>query len=53
MKTLLWVGLKFVAITGPVTWWWMYGGGQEAYWDLYRDLAFPILKVMGVTTFPP
>ncbi|MBW2231400.1 MAG: hypothetical protein JRH17_13520 [Deltaproteobacteria bacterium] len=52
-KTLLWLAFKFVAITAPATWWWMYGGGQQAYWQLYRKLAFPILAQLGVTTFPP
>jgi hypothetical protein len=49
-KTLLWIGIKFVAITAPVTWWWMHGG-SDAYWQLYQKFAFPILATMGVTTF--
>lgn len=51
-KTLPRLLLEFVAITAPVTWWWMHGG-QQAYWQLYRKLATPILVAMGVTSFPP
>jgi hypothetical protein len=45
--------LKFLALTLPLTWWWM-NGGQQAYWEhVYKPYAFPVLGWLGVTTFPP
>jgi hypothetical protein len=51
-KSLLLRLLEFIAITGPLTWWWMHGG-QEAYWDFFIWVARDILAMMGVTGFPP
>jgi len=45
--------LKFLAVTLPLTWWWM-NGGQDTYWQhVYKPYAFPVLGWLGVTTFPP
>jgi hypothetical protein len=52
MKSLFLPLLKFVAITGPVAWWWMHGG-QDAYFKAWIEVARPILKAIGVTGFPP
>jgi hypothetical protein len=54
MKTnLLPTLLKFLAVTLPLTWWWM-NGGQQQYWTyVYKPFAFPVLGWLGVTTFPP
>jgi hypothetical protein len=51
-KNLLLPLLKFVAITGPITWWWMHGG-QDLYFAAFKHLARPILLQIGVTNFPP
>ena len=44
--------LEFVAITVPLTWWWLHGG-LEIYYEIFQRLAFPLLESMGVTTFSP
>ena len=45
--------LKFLAVTLPLTWWWL-SGGREAYWEhVYKPFAFPVLGWLSVTTFPP
>ena len=43
--------LAFAAVTVPLTWLWM-NGGQNAYFELYRAVAFPLLEAFGVTGFP-
>ncbi len=44
--------LEFIIITVPLTWWWL-NGGLDSYYDVFRRLAFPLLKEMGVNTFNP
>lgn len=44
--------LEFVAITVPLTWWWL-SGGVDLYWGIFQRLAFPLLEIMGVNTFSP
>ena len=40
--------IEFVAITVPLVWWWTHGG-LDAYHDIFKRLAFPLLQEMGVT----
>ena len=40
--------IEFVAITVPLVWWWTHGG-FEAYHEIFKRLAFPLLQEMGVT----
>jgi len=49
-KSLLRILLEFAAITVPLTWAWM-SWGQQAYVALFRTLAFPVLGMLGVTSF--
>jgi len=44
--------LAFVAITVPLTYWWMHGG-QDAYMAFFKQTATPLLKLLGVTSYPP
>jgi len=44
--------LEFAGVTVPLTWLWMNGGG-DAYFSLYKTVAYPILGALGVTSFPP
>jgi hypothetical protein len=48
-KTLLRLLLEFVAITVPLTAFWL-NGGSEAYFQLFRFFARPILVEMGATS---
>lgn len=50
-KSLLRILLEFIAVTLPLTWLWM-SWGQDAYVELFRRVAFPILLALGVTNFP-
>jgi hypothetical protein len=51
-KTLLRLLLEFVAITVPLTAFWL-NGGREAYFQFFMFFARPILVGIGVTHFPP
>ncbi len=44
--------LAFIAITVPLTWWWMHGGA-DAYMAFFKQTATPIFKLLGVTNYPP
>ncbi len=44
--------LAFVAITVPLTWWWM-NGGADAYMAFFKQTATPLFKLLGVTNYPP
>lgn len=51
MRTLLLL-VKFVAITAPLTWYWM-NGGQDQYMAFFKDVARPFLLALGITNYPP
>ena len=44
--------LEFIAITVPLTWWWLHGG-LDIYYGIFQRLGFPLLQEMGVNTFSP
>jgi hypothetical protein len=52
MKALLLGLIKFVAVTAPVTWWWMHGG-QQIYFKAFIAVSRPLFVILGVTNFPP
>jgi hypothetical protein len=52
MKKFLLLLIEFLAITLPLTWYWM-NGGEDAYLTIYKRLAFPLLQEVGVANFAP
>jgi len=51
MKTPIWLLLRFVAVTVPLTGLWL--AYDEAVWRLFIALARPLLIAIGAVQFPP
>lgn len=50
-KKLFLLILEFIAITAPLAWWWVEWGGA-AYLELFRDVAHPLIALVGAEKFP-